>query len=135
MAKSVFAAGIAAAFAVLLLTPVVVAAKGFGPQAPLAFGAHPIAHGAFSKSIGPYRSRAFAPNRFSNRLGGYSAGYGYGLPDAYFDDIEPVVVTFPPLRIDPVIPAPPPLTCSRSRETLTVPAESGGTREITITRC
>ncbi len=64
-----------------------------------------------------------------------SAGYGYEIPSAYFEGFEPAFATFPPLRIDPVIPPPPPLTCSRSRETVTVPAESGGTREITITRC
>jgi len=29
----------------------------------------------------------------------------------------------------------PRLTCEKNRETITVPSESGGTREITVTRC
>ena len=135
MIKKMFAVGIAAVFAVSLLTPVIVSAKGFGPHASPKVGAHGIGHSVFAKSLRHHHQRAIGHNRFYNPFSGYLAGYGYEIPSAYFEGFEPVFATFPPLRIDPVIPPPPPLTCSRSRETVTVPAESGGTREITITRC
>lgn len=34
-----------------------------------------------------------------------------------------------------VVPPPAPLTCHRTVQTVTVPVEGGGTRQITITRC
>ncbi len=135
MIKKMVAVGVAAVFAVSLLTPVIVSAKGFGPHASHKAGAHGIGHRGFAKSLRYRGRRAIRYDRFYHPFGGYLAGYGYELPGAYFEGFEPALAAFPPLRIDPVIPPPPPLTCSRSRETVTVPAESGGTREITITRC
>jgi hypothetical protein len=133
MIKKMFAVGVATAFAMSLLTPVMVSAKGFGPHALHKTGAHGTGHSVFAKSLGYRGHRALRYDRFYNPFGGYLAGYG--IPGSYLEDFEPILAGFPPLRIDPIIPPPPPLTCSRSRETVTVPAESGGTRQITITRC
>jgi hypothetical protein len=60
-----------------------------------------------------------------------------GMVAAYsLDDyVGPVSEMALPVRLDPVIPPPPALTCSRSREIVTVPSDAGGTRQITITRC
>lgn len=48
---------------------------------------------------------------------------------------EPTADTY--VVSEPIIvaPPPPPLTCHRTIQTVTVPAEGGGTRQITITRC
>ena len=57
-------------------------------------------------------------------------GYAYGAYDApsYVDIGPPVVAETPP--------APPRvLTCQRREETVTVPSEYGGVREIRVTRC
>ena len=63
--------------------------------------------------------------------------YGYGGYGGYvaLPDYAPEIVSYaaPPVPI--VMQAPRVLNCQRSREVVTVPAEAGGTREITVTRC
>jgi hypothetical protein len=113
MFKSAFAFGIGGALcAAAMLVPAGVAAKGFSfPHAGLHRGHHHHMHA-------PY-------------------GYGYGYvgpvatytPDAY---AQPVIVM--PTQFAPAAPAAVP-RCTHSRETVTVPSESGGERQITITRC
>lgn len=62
--------------------------------------------------------------------------YGYGGYSGYVampaEDPE-MAVTY----VTPITVAPPPaaLTCHRSEQVVTVPAEEGGTRDIRITRC
>ena len=61
-------------------------------------------------------------------------GYGYGGPVATYTPDEygvPVIVL--PAQATPAAAAAP--HCVHSRETVTVPAEAGGERKVTITRC
>ena len=60
-----------------------------------------------------------------------SAGY-YAVPPYASGNVITYVT---PERVVFVPQAPVALTCKHSVETVTVPAEAGGTREITITRC
>ena len=124
MIKGMFGIAAALSLAASSFVPAAVAAKGFGPH-------HSVHAPFFVKPFARHHHRAFR----HRRDGGLFEGYG-DFVGGYGDyAIEPVSELFPPLRIDPVIPAPPALTCSRSRETITVPAESGGSRQVTITRC
>lgn len=71
------------------------------------------------------------------RWGGYP-GYYYGGDYLVLPGVDEW--TFPPT---PQLPPPPPplvpptfeLTCHHSRQTVTVPAEGGGSRQITVNRC
>jgi hypothetical protein len=107
----------ALSLAVASLMPNGVAAKGFGSH-------H--GHGAkFSKGAFGHNHRAFGYFPYA-QYGGVVATYSPG----------DVVGSIPlPLLPDPVIPPPPGLTCKHSLQTLMVPSEEGGTREITIRRC
>jgi hypothetical protein len=71
--------------------------------------------------------------RFRNAL------YGtYGLPYDYWPSsyaLEPVAAAPLPQRIDPVIAAVAGSSCVKSRESITVPSEDGGTRTMMVTRC
>jgi hypothetical protein len=117
MIKGWIAIGSAAALciAATLLMPAVVNAKGFGSHhsfGPMMFGHAPARHHhAFGHRRDPF------------------AGYGYVMPAAY---IEPNTDEFASVRTIVLSPA---IRCSHSRDTVTVPSEDGGTREITITRC
>ena len=98
--------------ALVLPTPIEVGAKpagvGFGARAFHA-GGHRGAHRAV-----PW-------------IGGFASSPYYS--PAYMADGQSVVIVLPP-------PEPPyQLTCTRSREIVTVPSENGGLREIGITRC
>ena len=78
---------------------------------------------SFFKHAGHHHN-AFRHHRFDGLLAGYTLG-GY---------TDPAIEVLPP--IEPIqIPEPPGLTCHRTRETVTVPAENGGTRDITVMRC
>jgi len=130
------------AVAVLLLVPAPfeAAAKSGGARAGGAafhagarFGLHRgFAHRAFAHR--GFAHRGFADRRFPLLAGGvwpngyYDPYYGYGL--SYADDAQTgdvVVVRAPePPRV---------LTCQRNQVTVTVPSETLGTREITVTRC
>jgi hypothetical protein len=123
MIKGVYAAGIAAALglAALPLMPPAVVAKGFHPH---------LSHrgpGFFAKSSLLHRHRAFGHRH--RQFGDLLAGYGDVMPDA---SIAPDFDMATPANF---IVASPVARCHHSRETVTVPSEDGGTREITITRC
>ena len=107
--------GAALSIAASLVTPAVVDAKGFG------------SHHSFGPAV-----FAHAPGRHHHAFGHRRAplaGYGYVMPAAY---IEPNIDEFASVRSIVLSPA---ARCRHSRETVTVPSEDGGTREITITRC
>lgn len=100
------------AVALFLPTPTEVAAKsagaGFGARA-FHTGGHRSAHRAV-----PW-------------AGGFASAPYYS--PGYMGDGQSVVIVLPP-------PEPPhQLTCTRSREIMTVPSEDGGVREVGITRC
>jgi hypothetical protein len=60
----------------------------------------------------------------------------YGGPVATYSPgyyAQPVSVV--PLQVNPAPAAAPAPHCTHSRETITVPAEDGGERQVTITRC
>jgi len=101
--------GVGAALSVVaLLLPANVSARGF------AFP-HPGLHRAHQHMVWPY-------------------GYGYtGAVATYTpgDYAAPIVVL--PAQLTPA--ATPVPRCEHSRETITVPAEGGGERKVTITRC
>lgn len=115
------AAAGAAALAMLMAPPLQMSATAHGGG----FGGGHLGHGHFGH---PFRS-------------GFREGFGpwwplYGgyvdLPPAGYGDFITYVLP------EPVIPAsqpPPPLQCQHSEETVTVPAEDGGTRQIRIVRC
>lgn len=82
---------------------------------------------------------------FSNHL---HAGHHHGAYGAYYSPfysggivaVPPYAptadMTYTPAPTVVYVPLPPQaLTCHRSRQTVTVPAEAGGTRQITVTRC
>ena len=106
MIKRVFAVSIAAALGLATL-PVEVSAKGFGSHA--------------SHAVGPTFFKG-SPVRHHHRAFGYG-----GLIAAYTPGDAPL-----PVQIGAVTTSP---SCTHSRETITVPSEEGGTRQITITRC
>jgi hypothetical protein len=84
---------------------------------------------------------------FSNRLhaahhhgtyGGYSAYYSpfYSGAVVAVPPYDGASMTYAPAPEVVYVAVPPQaLTCHRSRETVTVPTEAGGTRQITVTRC
>jgi hypothetical protein len=82
---------------------------------------------------------------FSNRLHAahHNGAYGaYGAWPFYGGGIVAVppyapenAVSYAPATVVYVPLPPQALTCHRSRQTVTVPAEAGGTRQITVTRC
>jgi hypothetical protein len=82
---------------------------------------------------------------FSNRLhaGHHRGAYGAGYWPFYGGGIVAVPPYAPANTVNYVsepttvyVPLPPrALTCHRSRETVTVPAQAGGTTKITVTRC
>lgn len=79
----------------------------------------------FAKPFHHRHHHAFKHRRFDGMLAGYALGSYDG----------PVTEVSLPVEITGSIPAPAGLTCTHSRQTVTVSSESGGTREITITRC
>jgi hypothetical protein len=116
--KLLVAALAASVAAMLLLVP-----WPTGAQARAAHGSHFFNHlhasrhnGTFGSYYWPFYSGAlvtvpsYAPA---------AAGVAYAAPPSV------VYVAVPPRA----------LTCHRSRQTVTVPAEAGGTRQITVTRC
>jgi len=111
MIKRAVACGVGAAFsAAALLVPANVSARSF------AFP-HPGLHRGHQHAYWPY-------------------GYG-GLVATYTpnDYAAPVIVV--PTSVTPAVLTPdvPVRQCVHSRETITVPAEGGGERQVTITRC
>jgi hypothetical protein len=126
MVKGVFTVGIAAALsaAMSLLTPVEVSARGLGwhnshTGSPIYFRSEVRHH---HRDYGQYQNN------------GVVADYSLGsyIPNNY---LQPESELSLPLQVDAVAASSLALTCSHSRETVTVQSEGGGTREITITRC
>ena len=112
MLRIAFRSCLLIAVALFLPTPTEVAAKAAGAG----FGARAIHAGGHR---GAHRAVPWA--------GGFASSPYYS--PAYMDDGPSVVIVLPP-------PEPPyQLTCTRSREIVTVPSEAGGLREIGITRC
>jgi hypothetical protein len=127
--KKMNVAGVAVALGFLLTLPAPfeAAAKsagaGFGSRL-FHSGRPAISHRAFSHRPFAHRHRAF---RQSPLWGGGFVDAPYFTP-ASVGDAPHVVFVSPP--------APPrALTCQRSRDTVNVQSEDGGTREISITRC
>jgi len=105
MIKGTIACGVGAAFALTLLLPANVSARGFP---------HPGLHRAHQHQQ-------------------MSWPYGYGPVATYAPgDYAAPVIVLPAQAAPSAAPAP---RCVHSRETVTVPAEAGGERKVTITRC
>jgi hypothetical protein len=126
MMKRTIACGVGAAFALALSLPVAVSAKGFNfPHSGIPLHNLSRSH-HHHHMIWPYSYY------------GYGYGYGgYGGPVATYTPAdygygEPVAVM--PQQAAPTITVIQP-RCSLTRETITVPAEGGGERQVTITRC
>ena len=108
MIRGVFAVSIAAALGLAAL-PGEISAKGFGGHA---------SHAA----------------RHHHRTFGYGPDVGLIVAD-YANGVEPVVNVSASQSLGPVVPPSFALSCHHSVETVTVPSEEGGIREITIRRC
>ena len=67
--------------------------------------------------------------------GGYYGGYGAGYFINPYISTESASAVPAPEPLGPLVPPTFELSCHHSQETVTVPAESGGDRKITITRC
>lgn len=127
MLGRVAACGAAAAIMLpLIVTPVSSSAKGFV--------GHSVPHGAFThnqflhrENFGRRNPRHFNFGRYTKHRGIYPYDYAF-LPLGYDAPVIPdeVVVPVP----YPIVPR-----CVHSVESVLVPAESGGLRRITITRC
>jgi len=137
MINKMFAVIIAVALslATSLLIPVEVAARGFGShRSHTLLNRQSLWHHRHAYRHSPYRhTYRYSP------FGGFGLGYAsnfytpYDYTPNYF--IEPAGDVSLLQRIDPYIPPPPPLSCHHSQETVTVPSEDGGDRQIRITRC
>jgi len=121
MIKRVFAVGVAAALGLASL--LVGAGHCFGKRIRAASVA--LRSVIFAKSALQHHRHGFRHRRSDDLL----AGYGYVMPDV---SIEPDLDGLPSLRMIALSPV---ARCQHSRQTVTVPSEDGGTREITITRC
>lgn len=115
-----------AAAAVLALSNGGAVAKGPG------MGSGPGMHSFHFKSHFLSHHHRFAHRHNNNAFGWPLYGGYYAMPP--YDDTAggepggPAVVIVQDYRL-------PQLTCEKHRETITVPSESGGTRDITVTRC
>ena len=118
MIRRVFAFSIVAALGLATLT-VVVSARGFSWHA-----SHAVGPAFFAGSSAHYHRRT---------LGYYPYGGLVAADQAIGIDLAGDVST--PQVLGPVIPASFVLSCHQSVETVKVPSEDGGTREITIRRC
>jgi hypothetical protein len=133
--KSIIAGFIvASAVAVLTLASALNAdarARGlFRPHASF-HGRHFANH--FGNNFGNHFANQFADHRGRYDLSAFPFGGGlYGVPP----DMAENVTGYPALERVVFVPeAPRALTCQHSVQTVTVAAEAGGTRDITITRC
>jgi len=124
MIKKAFAIGVAAALGfAALLTPAAVTAKGFAaPHASYKFGP-----GFFARPASLYHRHAFKHRH--RQADDFPIGYGYVWPNATVE--SDAGAAYP---VD-FVATPAAGRCRYEREVVTVRAESGGTREITITRC
>lgn len=120
------------AFGMLVFTPVqkLAHAHGFTISGASAHSAHNFSSARHYRAFGRWaRHRSWwngwwpaggwPPNDGLFGVPAYWPDYGYAAPVGILIRTEPINV----------------LTCKRSQETLTVPSEESGTRQITITRC
>lgn len=116
MIRGVFAFSMVAALGLATLP---IEAKGFGWHA-----SHAVSPAFFRRSSVRHYNRAF----------GY---YPYGglVVANYANGVELANDVSMPQALGPLIPAAFVMSCHHSVETVTVPSERGGTREITIRRC
>jgi hypothetical protein len=134
------AAVAAAACTMLLLPPSPAGADGHGAPAVHVSGQH---HGLSGHRQGvsgqhhPFSARTpWNGRRGNGPYGAFNAPfYGGGVFAASSDDSGLVVNSTELPAVVYVALPPQALSCHRSRETVTVPAEAGGTKAITITRC
>jgi len=123
-----FASGLSAIAALLVAQPDIAAhAKGGGT------GMHSF---HFSGHFKPFQQhRHFARHNQSQRWLGYgSYGWGYYAIPSYDywygnNDVTgsvPTTVIYAPVRA---------ASCRKVQESMTVPSEEGGTRQVTVTRC
>ena len=105
--------------------------------APLPMGAEAHGHGAhgFHFSGRLHASRPYGYGRYGGYGAYYAPFYSGGIVAVPpYAPANAVNYVLPPRVI--YVPEPPrALTCHRSRETVTVPTDTGGTRQITVTRC
>ena len=102
------------------------AVDGFGMHSPPATGMHsPPATGQLSP-YDPFRHR----HHHHRAFGLWPYGY-YDVPQ-YTPDYDP---TYPTPETAVVAPTPPTVGCQHSEQTVKVPSENGGMREVTILRC
>ena len=106
-----------------LRTAAIVAATGLAVLLPVSFDA--------AKA----RVHGFGGHAYHHRHGNFGAGAWYGgyvetapyvANDAGYAPQQPIVYLAPAL---------PALACHHSEETIAVPTEGGGTRDIRVTRC
>jgi hypothetical protein len=83
----------------------------------------------FAKPWARHHRRAFRSAPFA----GFAAGYWPPFDPAY--NLGVIVDGPRSQRLDPYLPPAASLTCQRSREIVTVPSETGGERQIVVTRC
>jgi hypothetical protein len=128
---------VAAAATIFALAPAVTAADARGAS----FGGrsfngapHFFRHGQRFLRPHPFNNFARSFNNYSRSplLGGY--GYGYYAVPPYASDSQ-AITYLPPDRVVLVSEPPRALACKHSIERVTVPAEAGGTRDVTVTRC
>ena len=116
--------------AMALLAPLEVEAKSAG----VGFGARSFHSVRPGFSHRPFSRLSHRPLAHRYRNFGQYPGFGGGVVGApYFAP----GLTGDVLRVNVVVPPEPPyaLTCQHSRDTINVPSENGGTREITVARC
>ncbi|HET7191645.1 MAG TPA: hypothetical protein VFI98_07000 [Pseudolabrys sp.] len=124
MKMSCAAIAVAASAATVLMPPRSVAiAKGPGP------GMHAF---HFKSHFLSHHHNRHGARRNNNALGWPLYGGLYAMPpydgDTPGEQAPPAVVVVRDYQL-------PRLVCEKYRETITVPSESGGTRDITVTRC
>lgn len=111
-------------YAVVAVAALAMVLPASSPSSAKGKGGH-----AFHAANRLHLSRQTQPNAF-----GAWAFYGGGVVAE--PPYQPVGVNYVEVPRIVYVPLPPQaLTCHRSRETVTVPAEAGGTRAITVTRC
>jgi len=112
------------------------------PMGPVAnarsggFGGHSSHFSGSGLFTGPGLSRYRHQARPRGNFGQWPLYGGfYTVPPYASDNIITIITYAAPERVVFVPLAPQALTCKHSVQTITVPAELGGTRDITITRC
>ena len=104
--------------------------------APSQISAKGVSPGLHNFHFGKFRHH-FRHNRNFNQWPWYW-GYGYGYyeypPNSYSYDNNNAGYA-QPSNVVYMLGSPPARSCQYTKETVTVPAEGGGTRDITVTRC